>query len=115
MPSKESEISTLFTRNIRIIEAPFVNSILKAYSGKTPKDMEFDSKLFIINFDHLEKNNWGASDFLAISGQGPMILLDNLKQIDLSDRNLSRRFILFIGILYIYNFYTFSLSTKHGF
>ena len=97
-PSKENEISTIFKRNIRIIESPFISNIFEAYSEKTPNEMDFNSKIFIINFDHLEKNNWGASDFLAICEEAPIILLDNLKQIDLSDRNLARRFILFIGI-----------------
>lgn len=74
-----------------------VESIFEVYSGKDIHEMEFNQKLFIINFDHIDRKNWGASDFLAICEQTPMVLLDNLKAIDLTDRNLSRRFILFIG------------------
>ena len=51
-----------------------------------------------INFKDLEKQNWGASDYLAISENSEFVLLQNLEQIDLLDRNLARRFILFIGI-----------------
>ena len=99
MPNKENDITTLFTRNIRVIESPFVSNIIEAFSNKKPEEMNFDGKLLIINFDHLENKNWGASDFLAVCEQAPMVLLDNLKHIDLSDRNLARRFILFIGRL----------------
>lgn len=101
MPNRENEIATLFTRNIRVIESAFVETIIEAYSGKEPKEMDFSGKLFIINFDHLENKHWGASDFLAICQETSIVLLDNLRAIDLSDRNLSRRFILFIGT----NFY----------
>lgn len=97
MPSRENDITTLFRRNIRVIESAFVLNIFEAFSNKKPEEMDFNGKLLIINFDHLENKNWGASDFLAVCEQTPMVLLDNLKTIDLSDRNLARRFILFIG------------------
>lgn len=97
MPNRENDITTLFRRNIRVIESAFVLNIFEAFSNKKPEEMDFNGKLLIINFDHLENKNWGASDFLAVCEQTPMVLLDNLKTIDLSDRNLARRFILFIG------------------
>ena len=97
MPNRENDITTLFRRNIRVIESAFVLNIFEAFSNKKPEEMDFNGKLLIINFDHLENKNWGASDFLAVCEQTPIVLLDNLKTIDLSDRNLARRFILFIG------------------
>lgn len=100
-PNRENEISTLFTRNIRVIESSMIEDIFEAYSGKDVGQMKFTSKLFIINFDHLDNKNWGATDFIAICEQSPMVLLDNLKAIDLSDKNLSRRFILFIGTTFV--------------
>jgi predicted ATPase len=78
-----------------------VENIFEVYSEKEVQDMDFNGKLFIINFDHIDRKNWGASDFLAICEQTPMVLLYNLKVIDLTDRNLSRRFILFIGMSWL--------------
>ena len=97
-PLKEHDITTLFNRNIRVLESKFVSDIFEVFSNKPEEDLIFDGEIVIINFKYLQDKNWGASDFLALCEQSPVILLDNLQQINLSDKNLARRFILFIGI-----------------
>jgi len=75
-----------------------VSDIFEVFSNKPEEELIFDGEIVIINFKYLQDKNWGASDFLALCEQSPVILLDNLQQINLSDKNLARRFILFIGI-----------------
>lgn len=70
---------------------------MEVYGTKPVEFLSFDGQIVIIDFTSLQKNNWGASDFLALCEQTDFILLDNLTQIDLSDKNLARRFILLIG------------------
>lgn len=96
-PLEEQDIQTLFNRNIRVFETKFVSNILDVYLNKNKENMIFEGKIVIINFKSFQTKNWGASDFLALCEQSPIILLDDLDQIDLSDKNLARRFILFIG------------------
>ena len=96
-PICEEDITTLFSRNIRVLRTQFVSDILEVYSDLPVDELSFDNKIVVLHFKFLQEKNWGASDFLALCEQSPVILLDNLPQIDLSDRNLARRFILFIG------------------
>lgn len=96
-PMKEQDISTLFNRNIQVLQSTFVSDIFEVFSDKPSEHMNFDGKIIIINFRSFQEKNWGSSDFLALCEQSPIILLDNLTQIDLSNKNLARRFILFIG------------------
>lgn len=96
-PMQEQDISTLFNRNIQVMQSTFVSDIFEVFSDKPSEQMTFDGKIVIVNFRSFQEKNWGASDFLALCGQSPIILLDDLTQIDLSNKNLARRFILFIG------------------
>lgn len=95
---REQDISTLFSRNIRVMQSTFVSDIFEVFSDKPSDQMTFDGKIVVINFRNFQDRNWGSSDFLALCEQSPIILLDDLAQIDLSNKNLARRFILFIGI-----------------
>jgi predicted ATPase len=79
------------------MESIFVSDIFEVFSEKPASELNFNGKIVIINFKYLQEKNWGTSDFLALCEQSPIILLDNLQEIDLSDKNLARRFILFIG------------------
>lgn len=59
------------------------------------------SDICIVDFeDFFINNNFGASDFIAICKYFSIFILKNLKKIKINDRNLARRFILFIDELY---------------
>ena len=108
---KEQDISTLFNRNIRVMQSTFVSDIFEVFSDQSPDQMTFDGKIVIINFRTFQDQNWGASDFLAMCEQSPIILLDDLTEIDMSNKNLARRFILFIGI-FLFDFELFVFLFK---
>lgn len=94
-----TKLTTLFNRDIIINSSSFIKNIFEAYDpGFVPCSDNLKGNITIINFKDLEKQNWGNSDFLAISENSEFVLLSNLEKIDLTDRNLARRFILFIGI-----------------
>jgi cell division protein ZapE len=59
-------------------------------------------KIALLNFVKvIDKGVYGASDFIALTVKFHAILLNNLPQISLADRNMARRFILFVIFLYI--------------
>lgn len=94
---REQDITTLFNRNIRVMQGAFVSDIFEVFSERPADQLTFDGQIVVVHFRHFQDRHWGASDFLALCEQAPIVLLDELDQVDLSNRNLARRFILFIG------------------
>jgi predicted ATPase len=50
-----------------------------------------------VTFDFLIKSNFGANDYRAISEYFSIIFIENVKTIDISDRNTAARFIIFVS------------------
>lgn len=57
-------------------------------------------KICTMNYNAVFNGNFGASDFIAICRHFEAVLLSDLEPISLADRNLARRFILFIDECY---------------
>ncbi len=50
-----------------------------------------------VTFDFLIKSNFGANDYRAICEYFSIILIENVKIIDINDRNMTARFIIFVS------------------
>lgn len=73
--AKEMEVNVLEGRNLKILGA---------------------GNVALIDHQKMFNGNFGASDFIAICDNFGAILLTNMQQMSLTDRNLVRRFILFV-------------------
>ena len=58
--------------------------------------MKGSGKVGRVNFKEVFDGVYGASDFIAMTKRFEAILVDNVEQINMSDANLARRFILFV-------------------
>lgn len=86
------------------------NDLFKRYTdGKTPLPIEITvipGRVIVLNgvgkigrfsFKELIESNMGAADFMAICKKFSVIFLEGVPKIDMSNRNVARRFILFVG------------------
>lgn len=75
---------------------PAVESELEVIKGRSIK-VYGTSKIGRFDFKQLIDTHYGASDFIAICNKYHVIFLDNIPRIDMTNRNLARRFILFVS------------------
>ena len=66
--------------------------------------IEGNSKVGVIEFTKIFDGNYGASDFIAICRKFEAIFIKNMKKLSMSDKNMARRFILFVYIFFLIYF-----------
>jgi predicted ATPase len=69
---------------------------VEVIEGRSIHVKGYDKIAFLDFVPVFDKGVYGASDFIALTVKFEAILLKNIPQIGLEDRNMARRFILFV-------------------
>lgn len=77
---------------------PAVESLLEVIKGRNIK-VYGTSKIGRFTYKQLIDSNYGAADFIAICHKYHVIFLEDIPKIDVSNKNTTRRFILFVILL----------------
>ncbi len=106
--NSEDLIDTYYSSKKPEEEKAFDNMFLKYTGNKEAKELEVEvipgrnikvkghGKIGRFNFNNLIDSNYGSSDFIAICNRFHVVFLENIPKIDVSNKNLARRFILFV-------------------
>lgn len=104
----EDLIDTYYSSKNQDEDEAFDAMFLKYTGNKAAKEIEVEvipgrnikvsghGKIGRFDFRSLIDSNYGSSDFIAICNHFHVVFLENIPTIDVSNKNLARRFILFV-------------------
>lgn len=104
----EDLIDTYYSSKSQDENEAFDAMFLKYTGNKAAKEIEVEvipgrnikvsghGKIGRFDFKSLIDSNYGSSDFIAICNNFHVVFLENIPTIDVSNKNLARRFILFV-------------------